>query len=233
MALISKIHLGSEEVPDVLGRSGRAECKTVGSLSENIISEAEFILLDDHNTLDFTPLSDFGNSETPRAAKGITVEQPLAGSENSSASCLTQSTTESQTQAQGKKNEAAIRNEDAIEQPSAACGNSTERAEPQTSRANLASSSTPRTKRYTSSLIQCAAESYNQAQDKRYEAAIRNAEAIGSLSAALLEYSAVCRERNEVEKVKAEAEIIKANALLMQAKTEQIKLKLAVEDFIQ
>lgn len=260
LALISKVHLGSEEVPDVLGKSSRAESKTVGPVWENMVGEnIDIILLGDHDTLNLSLMNDFDNTETPIFVKDITVEQPLVTSQNSPplapignlvsspttqskkcTSSLTRSIAESYNQAREKTYEAAVRNEVAVDQPStannesAAHENSSEKVEPQISRGNLPSSSTPRNKRYTSSLIQSAAESYNQAQDKRYEAAIRNAEAIGSLSAALLEYSAVCRERNEVEKLKAEAEIIKANALLMQAKTEIVKLKLAAsEEFFE
>lgn len=89
-------------------------------------------------------------------------------------------------------------------------------------------SSTVHGKRYSGSFIQSAAESYNEAQEKQYQASVKLAEAIESMGKSISDYAAVYAERNAIEQIKAEAEVIKANALLIQSKTEQMRLELAM-----
>lgn len=198
--------MGSEGVPDKLGHFHCKERET--SSCDAMTEDVSFMLLEENSVLS-TSVGDILNesSEDIQHSEHQTENEQLFLSDSA--------------QINKKHQEHHTENEQLLSD-SAQINKKT-----QSSNRKTASTTTPSgNKKYTSSFIQAAAESYNQAQESRYAAALKNAEAIESLSAALRDYTAVCRDRNEIEKLKAEAEIIKANALLVQAKTEQIKLKI-------
>lgn len=203
--LIGKIHLGSNEVPDVLGltehsKSGhsRAEKKTAGCPFEAMINEAELIIVQEseRETINETDMTEV-----------VEEVHLLDAPETFQDDCLNDL-------AQAKP---SSKGDVAEQRPFPSCdgGVYTSKRKPTVNR-----------NKYTNDFIQSAAESYNDAQEMRYKAAVLNAEAIESLSDSISGFTAVYKEKVEVDRILAEAETIKANAMLMQAKTEQMKLQL-------